>query len=91
MSSTAKGHPGSDQSSDDDPHLGQVTPHHLISPALRRTRGMLNMRVGTTQNIDPPSDDSVVTASPSRDMVARRQLRRSNSAATPTKLRALTL
>ena len=24
------------ESSDDDPHLGQVTPHHIISPAPRR-------------------------------------------------------
>ena len=24
------------ESSDDDPHLGQVTPHHIVSPAPRR-------------------------------------------------------
>ncbi|KAF7980462.1 hypothetical protein HWV62_37928 [Athelia sp. TMB] len=40
-------------SSDDDPHIGQVTPHHLISPALRRAP------------CDPPSDDSVLGSSPS--------------------------
>ncbi|KAG6844709.1 hypothetical protein H0H87_004432 [Tephrocybe sp. NHM501043] len=55
--------PSSEISSDDDPHLGQVTPHHLISPELKRTRGIAL--------IDPPSDDSVV-ASPSKDLVERR-------------------
>jgi hypothetical protein len=24
------------ESSDDDPHIGQVTPHHIVSPAPRR-------------------------------------------------------
>ncbi|EGN98376.1 hypothetical protein SERLA73DRAFT_56513, partial [Serpula lacrymans var. lacrymans S7.3] len=53
-------------SSDDDPHLGQVTPHHLISPALRRVHGL---------DYDPPSDDSTLTSSPSRDIVTRRRQR----------------
>ncbi|KAF5330272.1 hypothetical protein D9758_014454 [Tetrapyrgos nigripes] len=51
-------------SSDDDPHIGQVTPRHLTSPALRRGRSILDD--------DPPSDDSNEPASPSRDMVLRR-------------------
>lgn len=51
-------------SSDDDPHLGQVTPHHLISPTLRRTY------------CDPPSDDSI-PSSPSRHLAARRKARMS--------------
>lgn len=50
-------------SSDDDPHIGQVTPHHLISPALRRARSL---------GRDPPSDDSTLCESPSRDLVTRR-------------------
>ncbi|KAL0581176.1 hypothetical protein V5O48_000866 [Marasmius crinis-equi] len=54
-------------SSDDDPHLGQVTPHHLISPALRRTR--------QTYDDDPPSDDSVISGSPSKGVVMRRMQR----------------
>ncbi|RDB15244.1 hypothetical protein Hypma_004765 [Hypsizygus marmoreus] len=53
----------SELSSDDDPHIGQVTPHHLISPELLRSRGRYE---------DPPSDDSVMPASPSRDIVQRR-------------------
>ncbi|KAH7921313.1 hypothetical protein BV22DRAFT_1132369 [Leucogyrophana mollusca] len=55
-----------DVSSDDDPLLGQVTPHHLISPAVRRARGF---------DSDPPSDDSTCPSSPSRDIVARRRRR----------------
>ncbi|THV03879.1 hypothetical protein K435DRAFT_747426 [Dendrothele bispora CBS 962.96] len=49
-------------SSDDDPHIGQVTPRHLTSPPLRRGRELS----------DPPSDDSYEPASPSRDIVLRR-------------------
>lgn len=56
--------PSSELSSDDDPHLGQVTPHHLISPDLRRVK--------VVDLTDPPSDDSVVASSPSRDLVERR-------------------
>lgn len=51
-------------SSDDDPYMGQVTPHHLISPAIRRAR-----------EIDPPSDDSNMSSSPSRDLATRRKQR----------------
>ncbi|KAL6302847.1 hypothetical protein BKA93DRAFT_736024 [Sparassis latifolia] len=52
-----------DLSSDDDPHVGQVTPLGLVSPAIRRVRG---------DEFDLSSDDSVMPASPSRDRVARR-------------------
>lgn len=51
-------------SSDDDPHFGQVTPHRIISPELRRVRG--------AHFEDPPSDDSIILASPSRDHAERR-------------------
>ncbi|KAG6888113.1 hypothetical protein C0992_009608 [Termitomyces sp. T32_za158] len=56
--------PSSELSSDDDPHFGQVTPHHLISPDLKRVK--------VTDLTDPPSDDSVIASSPSRDLVERR-------------------
>ncbi|KAG6889873.1 hypothetical protein C0995_013847 [Termitomyces sp. Mi166 len=56
--------PSSELSSDDDPRLGQVTPYHLISPDLKRGK-VANMT-------DPPSDDSVIVSSPSRDLVERR-------------------
>lgn len=52
-------------SSDDDPHIGQVTPHRLVSPAMRR--------IQKVETSDPPSDDSVLVASPTRDHVARRR------------------
>lgn len=58
--------PSSELSSDDDPHIGQVTPHHLISPALHRSR---------KDNDDPPSDDSIMSSSPTRDVIARRMQR----------------
>jgi hypothetical protein len=55
-------------SSDDDPHIGQVTPHRLISPIPRR-----NMSANFC-DVDPPSDDSVMgeCASPSKEVVERR-------------------
>ncbi|THH29109.1 hypothetical protein EUX98_g5073 [Antrodiella citrinella] len=56
--------PMQDMSSDDDPHIGQVTPHRLVSPAMRRVQN---------DDSDPPSDDSVLAASPTRDHVARRR------------------
>ncbi|KAH7912528.1 hypothetical protein BJ138DRAFT_1112247 [Hygrophoropsis aurantiaca] len=55
-----------ENSSDDDPHIGQVTPRHLISPSVRRARGF---------DSDPPSDDSTCPSSPSRDIIARRRQR----------------
>ncbi|KAI0061493.1 hypothetical protein BV25DRAFT_1857413 [Artomyces pyxidatus] len=55
-------------SSDDDPHVGQVTPHHLVSPAMRRL-----------WDSDPPSDDSNASVSPSREHVARRIFQRLGS------------
>ena len=53
-------------SSDDDPHrfLGQVTPHRLVSPALRRIKDMDSFD-------EPGSDDSNMSASPTTDRVAR--------------------
>ncbi|TFK39036.1 hypothetical protein BDQ12DRAFT_88060 [Crucibulum laeve] len=70
-------------SSDDDPHLGQVTPHHLISPALRKSRSMDDM-------YDPPSDDSVMSSSPSKELVNRR-LQRMGSFTSQLPLKPLVL
>ncbi|CAK5284065.1 unnamed protein product [Mycena citricolor] len=57
-------------SSDDDAFFGQVTPHHVISPALRTK----------LRHDDPPSsDDSSVFSSPVKSMISRR-LQRSVSA-----------
>ncbi|KAG8214607.1 hypothetical protein J3R82DRAFT_9677 [Butyriboletus roseoflavus] len=53
------------ESSDDDPHLGQVSPRHLASPAPRRYMD---------PDYDASSDDAP-SSSPSRDLVARRQQR----------------
>ncbi|KAF8842180.1 hypothetical protein BDN67DRAFT_995787 [Paxillus ammoniavirescens] len=53
------------EGSDDDPHLGQVSPRHLVSPAPRRHMD---------PDYDPQSDD-VLSSSPSRDLVARRHQR----------------
>lgn len=65
-------------SSDDDPHYGQVTPHHLVSPAMRRhTHGHEHLKFGFEFGAsDPPSDDSNVSlGSPTRDHVERRRER----------------
>ncbi|KAI6039330.1 hypothetical protein EDC04DRAFT_1755812 [Pisolithus marmoratus] len=51
-------------SSDDDPHIGQVSPRHLASPAPRRRLSF---------EYDRPGDD--FSSSPSRDLIARRQQR----------------
>ncbi|KAJ4481963.1 hypothetical protein J3R30DRAFT_3699283 [Lentinula aciculospora] len=71
-------------SSDDDPHLGQVTPGHLISPVLRRLRDAYEEE---DEDEDlPSSDDSVFgndgagegrsrPLSPSREVVLRRMQR----------------
>ena len=48
-------------SSDDDPPLGQVTPHHLVSPAMRRA-----------YDSDPASDSSDILLSPISERVARK-------------------
>lgn len=53
-------------SSDDDPRYGQVTPHHLISPAPKKVLDVS----------DPPSDDSLPPSSPTRAVVSRRSLKR---------------
>lgn len=57
-------------SSDDDPHLGQVTPHHLISPAMHRHK--------RTRSVDSSDDESDVGTSPTRDLVRRRLERKSS-------------
>jgi len=49
-------------SSDDDPRYGQVTPHHLISPGPKKVLDLF----------DPPSDDSLLSSSPTKSAVARR-------------------
>ncbi|TFY55402.1 hypothetical protein EVJ58_g8273, partial [Rhodofomes roseus] len=59
--------PKEHSSSDDDPRLGQVNPVGLSSPALRRVKAQ------AVDLSDPPSsDDSVMSNSPSRDLVKRR-------------------
>lgn len=55
-------------SSDDDPRYGQVTPHHLISPALKKVKDVF----------DPPSDDSLPPSSPTRTVMLRRPAIRRN-------------
>ncbi|KAF5360725.1 hypothetical protein D9756_004653 [Leucocoprinus leucothites] len=54
--------PKSSSSSDDDPRYGQVTPHHLISPAPKKALDMF----------DPPSDDSLPSSSPTKSAASRR-------------------
>jgi len=49
-------------SSDDDPRYGQVTPHHLVSPGPKKVLDLF----------DPPSDDSLLSSSPTKSAVARR-------------------
>ncbi|CAL1712795.1 unnamed protein product [Somion occarium] len=64
MLATPSKHLQSEPSSDDDPWLGQVTPHRLVSPAMRR--------VQDHDFSDPPSDDSILSASPTSERQARR-------------------
>ncbi|KAH9936222.1 uncharacterized protein B0H18DRAFT_1206615 [Fomitopsis serialis] len=67
MHATPSKLPPKEPSSDDDPRLGQVNPVGLVSPALRR------MKVRTPDLSDPlSSDDSVLSNSPSRELVKRR-------------------
>ncbi|KAI0826909.1 hypothetical protein BC628DRAFT_230054 [Trametes gibbosa] len=54
--------------SDDEPALGQVTPHRLVSPAMRRVQHI-------DFNSDPPSDDSIMSNSPSSERVVRKMAR----------------
>lgn len=69
--------PSTSSSSDDDPYIGQVTPHHLISPILqRRTKVVDNSLTSQPRRIPlgmtfrerygdlmmPGSDDSVSTS-----------------------------
>ena len=53
--------------SDDEPPVGQVTPHRIVSPSLRRVK-----RLEFNSSSDPPSDDSNMSNSPSRDRVMRK-------------------
>ncbi|KAK7677758.1 hypothetical protein QCA50_019310 [Cerrena zonata] len=53
------------QHSDDDTWIGQVTPHRLISPSIRRLRDEYDFS-------DPPSDDSIASVSPTSERQARR-------------------
>ncbi|KAI0335784.1 hypothetical protein GY45DRAFT_702497 [Cubamyces sp. BRFM 1775] len=57
--------------SDDEPPMGQVTPHRLVSPALRRVQHV-------DFNSDPPSDDSNLSNSPSSERVVRKMARLGN-------------
>ncbi|KAI0771396.1 hypothetical protein BC629DRAFT_1724895 [Irpex lacteus] len=65
-------------SSDDDPHryLGQVTPHRLVSPAIRRV-------LDDDPFAEPGSDDSNMSNSPSSERVARMKSRKPLAAMTP--------
>ena len=69
-------------SSDDDPHryVGQVTPHRLVSPAVRRV-------LDDDPFTEPGSDDSNMSASPTADRVARMSAKRLNVKSTPLKTR----
>ena len=63
-------------SSDDDPHIGQVTPNHLISSTMVRKRKLEHER--TMEDVFasemPGSDDSIASLeSPTKDVAARRQ------------------
>lgn len=69
-------------SSDDDPQPGNVNPRGVVSPALRRVR--------SSETDLPSSDDSNMTASPSRERVKRRIARMPSSFLnpSPSKLRS---
>ena len=64
MASTA-----SSLSSDDDPQrfVGQVTPHRVVSPAIRRVSSLRD----DDPFAEPGSDDSNMSASPTTERVAR--------------------
>lgn len=69
--------------SDDDPLIGQVTPHRLVSPALRRVHHI-------EFNSDPPSDDSNMSNSPTSQRLTRKIARLgSERLARPTSLLAM--
>lgn len=57
-----------DLSSDDDPRFGKVNPVGVVSPAMRRLRS----RGATLFDTPPSSDDSVLSNSPSREVIRRR-------------------
>ena len=78
-------------SSDDDPYIGQVTPHHLISPILKRRVSSMTSRTGKMslamgfgeRSVMPGSDDSVTTSgseqeSPTKGVVTRQMMRMRN-------------
>ena len=66
-------------SSDDDPtrFLGQVTPHRLVSPAVRRIKDYDDF------DTEPGSDDSVMSESPTTDRVARMSQSKIRASTTP--------
>lgn len=66
-------------SSDDDPtrFLGQVTPHRLVSPAVRRIKDYDDF------DTEPGSDDSVMSESPTTDRVARMSQGKMRASMTP--------
>jgi len=72
-------------SSDDDPHIGQVTPHHLASPTLLRRHtlamaSLLRSNNSLEASSDPPSsDDSAIPSSPTKLISARRKSQRTPS------------
>ncbi|EIW59256.1 uncharacterized protein TRAVEDRAFT_166567 [Trametes versicolor FP-101664 SS1] len=72
--------------SDDEPHLaiGQVTPHRLVSPAIRRVQHV-------DFNSDPPSDDSNMSNSPSSQRVVRKMARLGSESEQPSRLTPLNL
>lgn len=68
-------------SSDDDSmrFLGQVTPHRLISPAVRRLKDYDDFD-------EPGSDDSNMSTSPTVDRVARMSVERARPLVRPSPL-----
>ncbi|KAH9924659.1 uncharacterized protein BXZ73DRAFT_79216 [Epithele typhae] len=67
--------------SDDDPHLGQVTPHRLVSPAVRRIQQQTCLFTH-----DPPSDDSDLVESPTSERISRKIARLGGQVSTPKAL-----
>ena len=69
-------------SSDDDPYIGQVTPHHLISPTLQRRVNKSETRkmpqFGDSMRM-PGSDDSVTTSESEQESPTKRVLLRQMS------------
>ncbi|CAA7269092.1 unnamed protein product [Cyclocybe aegerita] len=72
-------------SSDDDPHLGQVTPHHLISPVMQR-KGFGAVRTPSLKGLFGDDDDDEDVEMPgSDDSAASDDSADSNESDSPTK------